>query len=68
MKSDEFTPVVTIRHDKNEEPCFYFGDEWTIPRDIDISKDVVDIKEYRDASTLLSNIQVISSSDEETIS
>lgn len=68
MKSDEFTPVVTIRHDKNKEPCFYFGDEWTIPRDIDIAKDVVDIQEYRDASTLLSNIQVISSSDEETIS
>jgi hypothetical protein len=68
MKSDEFTPVVTIRHDKNKEPCFYFGDEWTIPRDINIAKDVVDIKEYRDASTLLSNIQVISSSDEETIS
>ena len=68
MKSDEFNPVVTIRHDKNEEPCFYFGDEWTIPRDIEIAKDVVDKKEYRDASTLLSNIQVISSSDEETIS
>ena len=67
MKSDEFTPVVTIRRDRNEKTYFKFGDEWIIPRDIDITKDVIDIKEYRDATPLLSNAQVISSSDEEII-
>ena len=67
LKSDEFTPVVTIRRGRNEKPYFKFGDEWIIPRDIDITKDVVDIKEYRDATPLLSNAQVISSSDEEII-
>ena len=68
MEPDEFTPVVTIAKDKDGMPYFRFGEEWTIPRDIDLEEDVIKVDEFRDVTDILDHIQAISSTDTDIVS
>ncbi len=68
MKCDDFMPVVTMRRDREGVPSFLFGEEWIIPRGVDLEKDVTGVEEFSDVTRILENIQAISSSDKEIIS
>lgn len=68
MNPDEFTPVVSISRDRDGKAILRFGEEWTIPRDVDIEKDVTRVENFRDVTRILDHIQAISSTDKDIVS
>lgn len=67
LKSDKFSPVVTISfNDKTNSFQFLFDNEWTSEQDIDIN-DILDISEISDVTNVLLNNQILSTDDNEII-
>lgn len=63
INPDDFSPVVSLKTDKEGKPFFDFSEEWVCDKDIDINDRTQVLGEPRvitDVTELLSNYQVIS--------
>ena len=67
LKSDKFSPVVTLNFNKKSNLFqIIFDNEWTSEQDIDMN-DILDISEISDVTNVLSNNQILSTNDNEII-
>lgn len=61
INPEDFTPVVNLTIDENNNPFFEFSEEWTCDHDIDISdkKTVLNIQKIIDITELIRNFQIL---------
>lgn len=61
LNPEKFTPVVTLRLDRNGKPYFEFSEEWVSDFDVDISdkSQVLSCTEVLDVTDIVKNYQVL---------
>lgn len=56
IRPDDFSPVTTVKRNRDGLAHFIFDDEWIYPHDISLEKDISNIEEYSDVTFLLRNL------------